>query len=75
MCSFTGLDEVLKKCAFIHFTPTAEGTPLPFCVEFEQAVVGYYGVWPMVRRKAVLGRYTALRCLWHEIRDDERSNR
>eukprot|EP00966_Prymnesium_polylepis_P027204 629114-Prymnesium_polylepis.1 len=31
------------------------------------------GLWPIVRRKAVLGRYAALRCLWHEIRDDERS--
>eukprot|EP00966_Prymnesium_polylepis_P192319 4457651-Prymnesium_polylepis.1 len=33
------------------------------------------GLWPMVRRKAVLGRYAALRCLWHDVRDDERSNR
>eukprot|EP00966_Prymnesium_polylepis_P163230 3772745-Prymnesium_polylepis.1 len=32
------------------------------------------GRWPMVRRK-VLGRYAAVRCLWHEVRDDERSNR
>eukprot|EP00966_Prymnesium_polylepis_P146441 3382091-Prymnesium_polylepis.1 len=29
----------------------------------------------MVRRKAVLGRYAVLRCLWHEVRGDERSNR
>eukprot|EP00966_Prymnesium_polylepis_P333565 7389016-Prymnesium_polylepis.2 len=29
----------------------------------------------MVRHKAVLGRYAALRCLWHEMRDDERTNR
>eukprot|EP00966_Prymnesium_polylepis_P243453 5629833-Prymnesium_polylepis.1 len=33
------------------------------------------GLWPMVRRKAVLGRYAVLRYLWHEVRDDERSNR
>eukprot|EP00966_Prymnesium_polylepis_P120109 2775652-Prymnesium_polylepis.1 len=33
------------------------------------------GLWPMVRRKAVLERYAALRCLWHEVHDDERSNR
>eukprot|EP00966_Prymnesium_polylepis_P041962 974409-Prymnesium_polylepis.1 len=26
-----------------------------------------YGLWPMVRRKAVLERYAILRCLWHEI--------
>eukprot|EP00966_Prymnesium_polylepis_P230760 5340501-Prymnesium_polylepis.1 len=25
----------------------------------------------MVRRKLVLGRYAALRCLWHEVHDDE----
>eukprot|EP00966_Prymnesium_polylepis_P018493 425984-Prymnesium_polylepis.2 len=31
------------------------------------------GLWPMVRRKAELGRYAALRCLSHEIRDDDRS--
>eukprot|EP00966_Prymnesium_polylepis_P275718 6370460-Prymnesium_polylepis.1 len=23
------------------------------------------GLWPMVRRKAMLERYAALRCLWH----------
>eukprot|EP00966_Prymnesium_polylepis_P001662 38497-Prymnesium_polylepis.1 len=33
------------------------------------------GLWPMVRRKVVFGRYAVLRCLWHEVRDDERSNR
>eukprot|EP00966_Prymnesium_polylepis_P117454 2714843-Prymnesium_polylepis.3 len=32
------------------------------------------GLWPMVRREAVLGRYAVLRCLWHEVRDHERSN-
>eukprot|EP00966_Prymnesium_polylepis_P282934 6537473-Prymnesium_polylepis.1 len=25
-----------------------------------------YGLWPLVRRKAVFGRYAVLRCLWHE---------
>eukprot|EP00966_Prymnesium_polylepis_P315254 7284273-Prymnesium_polylepis.1 len=29
----------------------------------------------MVRRKALLERYAALRCLWHEIGVVERSNR
>eukprot|EP00966_Prymnesium_polylepis_P138495 3200149-Prymnesium_polylepis.1 len=35
-----------------------------------------YGLWcaPYVR-KAVLERYAALRCLLHEVHDDERSNR
>eukprot|EP00966_Prymnesium_polylepis_P147136 3398747-Prymnesium_polylepis.1 len=28
----------------------------------------------MLRHKAVPGRYAALRCLWHEIHDDERTN-
>eukprot|EP00966_Prymnesium_polylepis_P232789 5383800-Prymnesium_polylepis.1 len=40
-----------------------------------EATGAIYGLWPMVRRKAVLGRYAVLRCLWHEVRDDERSNR
>eukprot|EP00966_Prymnesium_polylepis_P202838 4699394-Prymnesium_polylepis.1 len=26
------------------------------------------GLWPMVRRKAVFGRYAVLRCLWPVIR-------
>eukprot|EP00966_Prymnesium_polylepis_P209794 4859110-Prymnesium_polylepis.1 len=30
-----------------------------------------YGLWPMVRRKAVLERYAAPRCLWHEIGTDQ----
>eukprot|EP00966_Prymnesium_polylepis_P288415 6661930-Prymnesium_polylepis.1 len=28
-----------------------------------------YGLWLLVRRKAVLERYAALRCLWHERAD------
>eukprot|EP00966_Prymnesium_polylepis_P087044 2014230-Prymnesium_polylepis.1 len=31
------------------------------------------GLWPMVRRKAVPGRYAALRCLWHDIPDHRRA--
>eukprot|EP00966_Prymnesium_polylepis_P288098 6654127-Prymnesium_polylepis.1 len=31
--------------------------------------------WPMVRRKAVLERHAALRCLWHGVRVVGRSNR
>eukprot|EP00966_Prymnesium_polylepis_P247137 5715187-Prymnesium_polylepis.1 len=40
-------------------------------------VPGFHGLWPTctVRCKAVLGRYAALRCLWHKVHDDERSNR
>eukprot|EP00966_Prymnesium_polylepis_P272163 6288229-Prymnesium_polylepis.1 len=30
-------------------------------------IVGQNGLWPMVRRKAVLKRNAALRCLWHEV--------
>eukprot|EP00966_Prymnesium_polylepis_P013968 322129-Prymnesium_polylepis.1 len=26
-----------------------------------------YVLWPMMRHKAVLKRYAALRCLWHEM--------
>jgi hypothetical protein len=29
---------------------------------------GLRGLWPMVRHKAVLERYAALRCLWHGVR-------
>eukprot|EP00966_Prymnesium_polylepis_P165640 3828957-Prymnesium_polylepis.2 len=27
--------------------------------------IALYGLWPVVRHKAVLERYAALRCLWH----------
>eukprot|EP00966_Prymnesium_polylepis_P044889 1039634-Prymnesium_polylepis.1 len=33
------------------------------------------GRWPMVRQKAALERYAALRCLWLKIRVVQRTNR
>eukprot|EP00966_Prymnesium_polylepis_P128411 2969937-Prymnesium_polylepis.1 len=33
------------------------------------------GRWPMVAPGGGVERYAALRCLWHEIRVDERTNR
>eukprot|EP00966_Prymnesium_polylepis_P292817 6763077-Prymnesium_polylepis.1 len=35
-----------------------------------------YGLWPVVRRKAVSSATRALRCrVWHEIRVDKRTDR
>eukprot|EP00966_Prymnesium_polylepis_P049462 1144949-Prymnesium_polylepis.1 len=43
-------------------------------VQLKVSTGAHSGLLPMVRHKAVLERYAALRCLWIEVHDDERSN-
>eukprot|EP00966_Prymnesium_polylepis_P220995 5112027-Prymnesium_polylepis.1 len=59
-------------CVLGHILPGETQVPLArtLAVAFHSMVYE-----AMMRHKAVLERYVALRCLWHEMHDVERTNR
>jgi hypothetical protein len=53
--------------------PERKSSPRDGHAETYTAMAG--GLWPMMRPGAVSGATRALRCLWHEVRVDERTVR